>query len=181
MTRSPIELSWTAKKQRSSHTTPLEDFVPNVFNHYSHALPYQARHAVSVASSHGCESPRHRSCQTEQRFADQFHPLIEGQSFPIVVMGLTRVGANETALEFFVRMPYESDPATLDMEDLIGLHRFSKHYLISGLEADILASIQSFQISLDSLSHYMTEVMAEPTFANPGLLKYLKSNQESVC
>ena len=96
-------------------------------------------------------------------------------------MGLTRVGANETALEFFVRMPYESDPATLDMEDLIGLHRFSKHYLISGLEADILASIQSFQISLDSLSHYMTEVMAEPTFANPGLLKYPKSNQEFVC
>ena len=75
----------------------------------------------------------------------------------------------------------ESDPATLDMEVLIGLHRFSKHYLISGLEADIPASIQSFQISLDSLPPYMTEVMAEPTFANPGLLKYLKSNQESVC
>ena len=121
--------------------------------------------------------------QQSKVFADQFYPLIEGQSFPIVVMDLTRVGANETALESFVRMLYgaESDPATLDMEDLIGLHRFSKHYLISGLEADILASIQSFHISLDSLPPYMTEVMAEPTFANPGLLKYLKSNQESVC
>ena len=45
-------------------------------------------------------------------------------------MDLTRVGANETALESFVRMLYgaESDPATLDMEDLIGLHRLSKHY-----------------------------------------------------
>ena len=73
------------------------------------------------------------------------------------------------------------DPATLDMEVLTGLHNLSKHYQISGLEADMLASIHSFQISRDSLPHYMTEVMAEPTFANPGLLKYLKSNQESVC
>ena len=98
-------------------------------------------------------------------------------------MDLTRVSANETALESFVRMLYgaESDPATLDVEVLIVLHRLSKHYQSFGLEADMLASIQSFQISLDSLPPYMAEVMAEPTFANPGLLKYLKSNQESVC
>ena len=63
------------------------------------------------------------------------------------------------------------DPATLDMEVLIVLHRLSKHYQISGLEADMLASIQSFQISLDSLPHYMTEVLAESTYANPGLLE----------
>ena len=73
-------------------------------------------------------------------FADQFYPLVKGQSFPIVVIDLTRVGANETALESFVRMLYgaESDPATLDMEDLIGLHRFSKHYLISDLRLTYL-------------------------------------------
>ena len=78
--------------------------------------------------------------QQSKVFADQFYPLIEAKSFPIVVMDLTRVGANETALESFVRMLYgaESDPATLDMEVLTGLHNLSKHYQISGLEADPL-------------------------------------------
>ena len=121
--------------------------------------------------------------QQSKVFADQFYPLIEGQSFPIVVMDWTRTSVHDMALKSFVRMLHGTgpDPATLDMKVLIGLHRLSKHYQISGLEADMLASIQSFQISLDSLPPYMTEVMAEPTFANPGLLKYLKSNQESVC
>ena len=106
-------------------------------------------------------------------FADQFYPLIEGQSFPIVVMDWTRTSVHDMALKSFVRMLHGTgpDPATLDMKVLIGLHRLSKHYQISGLEADMLASIQSFQISLDSLPHYMTEVLAESTYANPGLLE----------
>ena len=99
-------------------------------------------------------------------FADQIYPLSEGQSYPIVISDWwteakrSHDEAHERALKVFVKMLYETEPETadLDKEVLLGLHNLAQYYQISGLANDVIERIKCAQIPLSEIPAYISFV-----------------------
>ena len=94
--------------------------------------------------------------QVSEVFAQQIYPLSEGQSLPILFTTWTRVTSDEKALEAFVLILYGRDPASFDLEILLGISSLAQYYLISGLYSDLIRLIKERHIPLHDIAHYLT-------------------------